>query len=428
MAKLYKKINVYDASNKRLEFIFNEFEKVAVAFSGGKDSGVLLNLTVDYAKKINRLNDVIVFYIDYEIQYNETDIYVSEIFEKLTEEVRIYHVCLPFQAPCTTSMHQNYWIPWDKNKQDLWVREIPTINVINEDNCEFEYKNLTDYQVQNNINEWLSKEYKTCTLVGIRTDESYDRYMKIKVKKNRNFYKNKNWLLVPKTMDNVVLGHIIYDWSVEDVWIANYKFNWSYNKIYDLYHQAGLSIHQMRVASPFISQGQDNLKLYKVLDPDKWSKMIGRVNGVNFTALYGGTTAMGWQKITKPNNLTWEEYAYFLLDTLPEDTKKKYLEKLETSIKFWKTKGGVIEEENYENAKEYQTKIGTTNQSDKKTLIFEEYPDEITGKNWNKFPSFKRFCICIMKNDTTCKYMGFTLTKKEMELRKKAEEKWKKIL
>jgi predicted phosphoadenosine phosphosulfate sulfurtransferase len=37
-------MNVYDATQERLKIIFNDFENVLVAFSCGKDSGVVLNL------------------------------------------------------------------------------------------------------------------------------------------------------------------------------------------------------------------------------------------------------------------------------------------------------------------------------------------------------------------------------------------------
>ena len=36
--------NVYDLAQERLRMIFNEFDNVYISFSGGKDSGVLLNL------------------------------------------------------------------------------------------------------------------------------------------------------------------------------------------------------------------------------------------------------------------------------------------------------------------------------------------------------------------------------------------------
>ena len=35
--------NVYQLVQKRLKFLFNEFDNIYVSFSGGKDSGVLLS-------------------------------------------------------------------------------------------------------------------------------------------------------------------------------------------------------------------------------------------------------------------------------------------------------------------------------------------------------------------------------------------------
>ena len=74
-------------------------------------------------------------------------------------------------------------------------------------------------------------------------------------------------------------------------------------------------LDRQRVASPFLSTAQENLKLYKAIDHNTWGRMLGRVNGVNFTGIYGGTRAMGWQNITLPEGYTCKEYMYFLLDT-----------------------------------------------------------------------------------------------------------------
>ena len=63
-------------------------------------------------------------------------------------------------------------------------------------------------------------------------------------------------------------------------------------------YKAGIKPNQMRVASPFNDCATESLKLYKVIDANNWGKLIGRVNGVNFTSIYGGTTAMGWNSIT----------------------------------------------------------------------------------------------------------------------------------
>src|SRR3712207_2901161 len=138
----------------------------------------------------------------------------------------------------------------------------------------------------------------------------------------------------------------------------------------------------MRVASPFNDAAQDSLKLYKVIDPNNWGKLVGRVNGVNFTGLYGGTTAMGWKTIKKPDHFTWKEYMYFLLDTLPKHTREIYLKKLETSIKYWTVTGGALPKEiakeltvEHENLGKPKNNRNYTTEYD--VIRFKDYLDEI---------------------------------------------------
>ena len=64
--------NVYELIQKRLKFIFDEFDNIYVSFSGGKDSGVLLNLCIDYIRKHNLNRKIGVFHMDYEAQYKMT--------------------------------------------------------------------------------------------------------------------------------------------------------------------------------------------------------------------------------------------------------------------------------------------------------------------------------------------------------------------
>lgn len=45
--------NVYELAQERLRMIFNEFDNVYVSFSGGKDSGILLNMCIDYIRRNN---------------------------------------------------------------------------------------------------------------------------------------------------------------------------------------------------------------------------------------------------------------------------------------------------------------------------------------------------------------------------------------
>lgn len=427
--KNYLDINVYEASQKRLEFIFNEFEQIVVAFSGGKDSGVTLNLALEYAEKYDMLNKLSVYHLDYEAQYQATTDYVTQTFSSLPDIVKKYWLCLPIKAQCSTSMHQNYWIPWRAKEKDIWVREMPELDyIINETNANFEHDDW-DYNVQDNFCDSISKDKKTVVLVGIRTDESLNRQAAITSAQKVNQYMDKNYI---SKKNSYWVAYPIYDWRAEDIWVANGKFEWDYNRLYDLMHQAGVPINLMRVASPFNDHAQESLKLYKVLEPNTWSKLVSRVNGVNFTSIYGGTTAMGWKNIKKPDHFTWEEYMYFLLGTLPQQTREHYLKKLESSKKSWRVGGArspeLIEALVNEGAPVIRT--GKTNNRGLKSnevIQFDDYLDDTSIDDFKLVPTYKRMCICIMKNDTTCKYMGFAQTKEELKKRKEAVKKYDSI-
>ena len=126
MKKEYQSVSVYDALQERLEYIFQEFDNIYVSFSGGKDSGLLLNLVMDFKRKYYPDRIVGVFHQDFEAQYTLTTQYIERTFQNLWPETKnLYWVCLPMATRTALSSYEMYWYPWDDTKKKLWVRDMP---------------------------------------------------------------------------------------------------------------------------------------------------------------------------------------------------------------------------------------------------------------------------------------------------------------
>ncbi len=439
MQKLYLNEDVYTAFCKRMEFIFEEFDNIFVSFSGGKDSGTLLQLVFRYIEEHNITKPIGIFHQDFEAQYKKTTEFVERIFKRYEKRSELYWSCMPMQVRTSLSNYEMYWYTWDPEKKDVWVRDIPNYPYVytieNNDFDFYEYK-MMEESFYKRFGKYYHQKHnggKTCALVGIRSDESLHRYSAIVNKKYG--YKGIPW--ITKQYKDVYSAAPIYDWRVEDIWTAIGKFGFDYNKLYDLYYKAGLTLDQMRVASPFLDQAKESLELYRRIEPDTWVKLLGRVRGANFGAIYAKTKAMGYKNITLPNGMTWKEYTLFLLDTLPDNVRNHYLEKFRFSEDFWKTKGGGLTDETIQEIQKNGYKIHTNGRSpytitDKQKVVFDQeipdHMDDIKSAMPLELSSWKRCCYCILKNDHMCKNMGFGPVKEEQERINILKNKYQSII
>ncbi len=436
MRREYTGEDVYSAFKKRMHLIFKEFDNIFVSFSGGKDSGLLLNLTLDFQKKYYPQKRIGVFHQDFEAQYSMTTEYVERTFDRIKDEVEPYWVCLPMATRTALSSYEMFWYPWDDTKKEAWCRPMPkhpyVINMENNPMTTYRYRmHQEDLAKQFGRYYRMSHgEKKTVCLLGIRADESLQRYSGIINKKYG--YNGECW--ISRQFKDVWSASPLYDWSNSDVWHAISIFNYDYNKLYDLYHMAGLKPDQMRVASPFNDYAKDSLNLYRVIDPEMWVRLLSRVKGVNFGAIYGKTKALGYRNLTLPEGHTWESYTKFLLDTLPARIRNNYIKKFKTSIDFWHNTGGGLEEGVIEEliSRGYQIRRnGVSNYTVMKcsrVVFIGDIPDHTDDiKSSKDIPSWKRMCFCILKNDHICRFMGFGLSREQQHKIDLLAKKYSKV-
>lgn len=430
-----KKVNVYDASMDRMEFIFNNFEKIYLSFSGGKDSGIMLNLAIKYMRDNNITKKIGVMVMDNEANYNLSLEFMHSILSKNLDLLDVYWCCLPISLPCTVSSYTTEWHCWGNEDRDRWVSPMPDKDyVVNWENHKEKYgmdffkENMPYDKFWDNFGDWYAQGERCACLIGIRTDESLNRFRAI-MNSKKTTYKGQSW--TKKNTDYVYNCYPIYDWRTDDVWIANGKFEWEYNKLYDIFWKAGLSIYQMRVASPFMSESKSSLNMYRVIDPTIWSRLCARVSGANFIATYG--KQLTYKSFKLPEGHTWKSFTKFLIDTLPKEVGENFRTRFIQSIKYWWRVGrglstDVIDDLDRNNI---EFKLGDKTRHGNKDkycvrMLPPDHLDMLRCHN-SEVTSWKRFAITILKNDHTCKYLGLAPTQEQAKRQKAIVEKYKNI-
>ena len=281
MAKKYLEKDVLQAARERFEIIFKNFNHIYLSVSGGKDSSVMVQLANQIAKRMNRKFDVL--YIDLEAQYRHTIQHIEEL-KQLSQIKDFYHIALPIALRNAVSVLQPKWICWEEESKHLWVRDMPK-DSINIKNCPFPWfkkgEEFEEFIIQ--FANWYQEKYqdKVACGIGIRTDESINRFRTIAFQGKKLTFQNYHWTtrLKPKEKHiDVYNFYPIYDWKTEDIWGAVSKLDFKFNYIYELMYKNGVSIYEQRLCQPYGDDQRNGLDQFKALEYETWSKVLNRVN------------------------------------------------------------------------------------------------------------------------------------------------------
>lgn len=417
MPKIYNDLNVYEAALTRYQTVLQEFDNYYLSISGGKDSSVMLQLMAQEARKMGKKFSVL--YIDLEAQYRATIEHINELID-ITKDVvdEWYWVAMPLSLRNAASAIQPKWICWDKKDKDKWVREWPTkrddVILCTEDHFPEDWKNwfFRGMEFEEFI-LWFAKWYngthggKTAAGIGIRSDESLNRFRTI-VSESKERYKDFSWTTRVKCRSEILdcwNFYPLYDWRTEDDWIAVAKLDLKFNQIYELMYKNGLSIHEQRLCQPYGDDQRKGLDQFRVLEPETWEKVLNRVEGVNFGNIYCRTSLLGNIKSEKPEHMTWEQYAVFLLESIgmyAPEVRDHYHTKIRTFMKWYEKEG----------------------------IRPEDIPEEADKKleSAKKAASWRRIARAIEKNDFWMSRLSFGETKRDVERLFALKKKYRNII
>jgi predicted phosphoadenosine phosphosulfate sulfurtransferase len=316
----------------------------------------------------------------------------------------LYWVCLPIHLRNAVSVYETFWVCWDDERQQDWIRPLPKQGIHDESYFPFFKKGMEFEEFVPKFGEWYAEGKECACFVGIRSDESLNRYRtlasKSKVKKQDKIY-------TTSVSENVFNVYPIYDWKTSDIWVYHAKNqDRPYNKLYDIMHKAGLTPSQMRICQPYGDDQRRGLWLFHLIEPETWSKVVARVNGANSGALYVNETGniSGYNKITKPEGHTWQSFANLLLNSMPPKLKTHYENKITIFVKWWMDKANLPD--------------GIPDFAD---------PKLEAGK---QIGTWRRICKSLLRNDYWCKGLSFTQNKSDaydryLKLMEKRKSNWK---
>jgi len=400
MPKIHGSQNVLEAARERIAWTFDNFEAVYVSFSGGKDSTVMLHLAADEARKRGRKFGVL--FVDLEGQYRLTIEHIRKCVDMYADCSELFWCCLPIHLRNAVSVFETHWICWEQGKKEAWVREPPTDAITDESKFPFFRHGMEFEEFVPEFGEWYAQGRSCACMVGIRTDESLNRFRTIastsKIRKD-----DKQW--TTKVTDHVFNVYPVYDWKSEDLWTYHGKNpEKPYNHLYNLMHQAGLSLSQMRICQPYGDDQRKGLWLFHLIEPETWARVVARVNGANSGALYVQETGniTGYRRVSKPAGHTWKSFAQLLIKSMPPRTMEHYENKVVIFQRWWQERG-------YPGG------------------IPDEAPYELEADR--KVPSWRRVCKSLLRNDYWCKGLSFTQHRSEayqkyLELMKRRRTEW----
>lgn len=372
-------VSVLDAARARIAAAFDLCERVYLSFSAGKDSTVMLHLVAEEARKRGRTFGILL--VDLEAQYKLTMAHAEACREMYADCTEWYWLCLPVHLRNAVSAYQPQWVCWDPEAKKQWVRQPPPGAITSTEAFPWFVYGMEFEELVPAFAEWYSGGKTTACFVGIRADESLNRFRTIA---SRSKERLSGHPYTTRVSGNVYNFYPIYDWKTEDLWTWHAKNPGKpHNVLYDMMHKAGLPLSLMRICQPYGDDQRRGLWLYHIIEPETWGRVVARVNGANSGALYvqeiGNMT--GYRSVSLPPGHSWRSFAELLLSSLPEKTAAHFRAKVEVHRKWWMDRA-----------------------------YPEGIPDEADPhlEAERKAPSWRRVCKSILRNDYWGKGLGFS--------------------
>lgn len=292
---------VLEAALDRIRWVYENHDHVGVNYSGGKDSTVVLGLTLQVARELGR-TPVDVLFIDQEAEWQATIEHMRVIRE--LPDVKLWWFQMPMRISSAVSPYVQWLQCWENGA--TWMREKePDAYAVND---------LGTPTFKDLFAAWQRKYHSgesAGQIAGVRTEESPARRLGLTTYETR---RGQTWGSRGSKTELHYTWYPIYDWRLPDVWKAIHEHGWPYNELYDTLYRYGVPPRKMRVSSLHHESALSTLFMLQEVEPETWDAMSARLVGVNAA---GHLDWSGFKVTELPSMFrSWEEYRDHLLENL----------------------------------------------------------------------------------------------------------------
>lgn len=317
-----KNKNVLQATNDRINFIFDNFESINVSISGGKDSTVLCYLLLTEANKRSR--KIGIFFLDEEVVYESTVNQIDYLMNLFPENTNKLWLQIEFNLTNATSLKESQLRCWEHGKHKIWMRSKKDYSIKyrmwdkKTETIRDKNKGFGFYDVIDNFNNFFNN---TAFCIGLRAVESPNRWRAMV--KNPVDINNEKIFYATKMKKGNVSVYPLYDWNLSDIWRFIYDNKIQYSKIYDYQFRKGYAVNEIRISSLIHEKSFKSICDLPEFEPKTYEKLCNRIQGINFAQETGKNSKMFKVRKLPKNFKKWSEYKEFLLKTYPDVIKKE---------------------------------------------------------------------------------------------------------